>query len=257
MNIAGVIGAGGQGTRLGIAGGKQLLELAGRPIAAWAVDALAAAQMINEILVVCDPERVDEYVRHIGAAVQTDKPLTFVAGGDTREDSVCAGLASVPDADIVAVHDGSRPLLDPRDADAVIQRLIDDCDIDGAVLGHPAVDTIKRVDNCQIVETPDRTYYWHAQTPQVFHRKFLADAYAQAKTEGYQGTDDASYVEYVGGTVAVVRGSRNNIKVTVAEDVEFVNALFAIRNVRDARSSAAALCAMEGPTANKPAERVL
>ena len=231
LKITGIIAAGGSGQRLGVAGGKQLLEIAGRPVAAHAVDALAASTLIQDIVVVCDPSRVEEYAQLITTSVNTDKPLHFVAGGNTREDSVYAGLLATS-GDVIAIHDGARPLLEPVHADKVIRRLVDANDehLSGTVLGIPAVDTLKQVKTTaicehQITDTPDRSLYWHAQTPQVFWREELILAYDSARQEGWQGTDDASYLEHQGAVIAMVQGSRNNIKITTPEDVVFVEAL--------------------------------
>ncbi|MCL2680822.1 MAG: 2-C-methyl-D-erythritol 4-phosphate cytidylyltransferase [Coriobacteriia bacterium] len=229
MKITGIIAAGGRGQRLGVDGGKQLLEINGRPVVVWAIDALATARLVENIVVVCDPARVEEYAQHISATVQTDKPLTFASGGNFREDSVYAGLVAAADADIVVIHDGARPLLEAQYADAAIQQLIDDSDTDGVVLASPAVDTIKRVENYYVTDTPQRRHYWHAQTPQVFWRDQLMKVYEAAKADGYRGTDDASYFERKGGNITVVPGSRTNIKITTAEDVQFVQAIFALR----------------------------
>ena len=238
LKITGIIAAGGSGQRLGVAGGKQLLEIAGRPVAAHAVDALAASALIQDIVVVCshDPKRLDEYAQAITRSVRTDKPLHFVQGGKSREESVYTGIsAGAADADIVAVHDGARPLLEPKYVDAAIRRLIDSDGVSGVVVGIPAVDTLKRiatVTDCgqiscehQVIDTPERSRYWHAQTPQVFWREELVSAYDEARKEGWSGTDDASYVEHQGGVVAMLQGSRNNIKITTPEDVVFVEAL--------------------------------
>jgi len=226
VKVAGIVAAGGQGTRLGAAGGKQLLEVAGRPVAAWAIDALASAESIQSIVVVCDPERVEEYAQILGDYVRTEKPLSFVAGGSTREESVRAGLEALgEEVDIVAVHDGARPLLDGLCAHAAAQELVHDCGLAGVVVGNPAVDTLKSVKDGCVTNTPDRSLYWHAQTPQIFWRKTLMSAYKKAQLEGYQGTDDASYCEYAGGKVRMFAGSRNNIKVTTSEDLEFAEVM--------------------------------
>ena len=229
MKIVGIIAAGGTGERLGAAGGKQLLSIHGRPLAAWAADALADAELIQELIIVCNPTRTQEYAEQLSQAITTDKPLTFVAGGKTRADSVYAGLIAAEGADIVAIHDGARPLLDPKDADATIRRLLEDDSADGVVLGTPAVDTIKLVGNSCIIETPDRDAYWQAQTPQVFRRPQLLRVYEQAKQDGYSGTDDASYYERRGGTVIMCPGSRTNLKITTPEDIVLATALLAAR----------------------------
>jgi len=230
--VVGIVAAGGVGARLGVAGGKQLLEVAGRPIAAWAVDALAAAELIDDIVVVCDPSRVAEYAQTISACLTTDKPVSYVAGGETREESVMAGLLSAGATDsaeaaddelIVVIHDGARPLLEVHYVDEALSTFIVDDSVDGIVLGNPAVDTLKRINTSSCVEeSPARESFWHAQTPQIFYRKDLIAAITKARAEGFQGTDDASYVEYAGGVVLMCRSSRNNIKVTGPEDIDFV-----------------------------------
>ena len=226
--VVGIIAAGGMGTRLGATGGKQLLEVAGKPIAAWAVDALAAAELIDELVVVCDPDRVEEYAHAINAVITTDKPLSYVAGGERREDSVMAGLVVASDAAadgdvVVVIHDGARPLLEAQYADEAISAFIADAGVDGVVLGNPAVDTLKRVNKAACVEeSPDRKSFWHAQTPQIFYRTQLMRAIEKARAEGFQGTDDASYVEHDGGEVVMQLSARSNIKVTTSEDVDFV-----------------------------------
>jgi len=238
LKITGIIAAGGSGQRLGVAGGKQLLEIAGRSVAAHAVDALAASALVQDIVVVCssDPKRLDEYARIITRSVRTDKSLHFVQGGDSREESVYTGIsAGAADADIVAIHDGARPLLESKYVDAAIRQLIDSDGISGVVVGIPAVDTIKQVKTCDnvslVTDTPERSRYWHAQTPQVFWREELVSAYDSARKEGWSGTDDASYVERQGGVVAMLQGSRNNIKITTPEDVVFVEALLGCKEL--------------------------
>ena len=220
--VTGIIAAGGQGTRLGQAGGKQLLNVADKPVAAWAVDALARAQKIRDIIVVCDPNRVDEYEKLIRGAVSTRKRLKFIPGGDSRRDSVVAGLVEALDSDVVVIHDGARPLLDSKAVDSALEYFFKNIDVDGVVLGNQAVDTLKQVESGKVADTPDRRKYWHAQTPQIFARDYIFDCYVHANDEGFQGTDDASYCEYAGGTVVMAPSSRNNIKVTTPEDVDFV-----------------------------------
>jgi len=220
--VTGIIAAGGQGTRLGHAGGKQLLNIAGKPVAAWAVDALAQVREIRNIIVVCDPDRVDEYEKLIRDAVTTRKRLKFIPGGDSRRDSVVAGLVEALDSDVVVIHDGARPLLDPKAVDSALEYFHKNTGVDGVVLGNQAIDTLKQVESGKVTGTPDRRKYWHAQTPQIFDRDYIFDCYVRANDEGFQGTDDASYCEYAGGTVAMAPSSRNNIKVTTPEDVDFV-----------------------------------
>ena len=92
-------------------------------------------------------------------------------------------------------------------------------DVDGVIVGHPSIDTLKVVNERSIVGTPDRHMFWVAQTPQVFHAAILRSAYNAAMFEGFVGTDDSSLVERIGGQIHMTNGPRDNIKVTVPEDV--------------------------------------
>src|SRR5699024_3689079 len=94
-------------------------------------------------------------------------------------------------------------------------------EVGAAVVGFPAIDTIKKIDtDGMVVETPKRQKMWQIQTPQVFRTELLKKAYRQAESRGYQATDDASLVEWLGEPVKVVRGNRSNIKITYPQDLE-------------------------------------
>ncbi|MCX7427691.1 MAG: 2-C-methyl-D-erythritol 4-phosphate cytidylyltransferase [Planctomycetia bacterium] len=142
--------------------------------------------------------------------------IDVVEGGAERSDSVEAALARVkPEADFVCVHDAARPCL----ADAWIDQVFQAAErLDAAILAVPVGGTLKRVGpGNKIVETVSREGLWEAQTPQVFRRQLLLDAYA--RRDGFQATDDAQLVERLGRPVTVVLGSAVNIKVTTREDL--------------------------------------
>lgn len=142
--------------------------------------------------------------------------IDVVEGGAERSDSVEAALARVkPEADFVCVHDAARPCL----ADAWIDEVFQAAErSDAAILAVPVGGTLKRVGpGNKIVETISREGLWEAQTPQVFRRQLLLDAYA--RRDGFQATDDAQLVERLGKSVTVVLGSAVNIKVTTREDL--------------------------------------
>ena len=145
-----------------------------------------------------------------------------VAGGDTRSESVRAGLAALPDdVDIVCVHDAARPLA----SDALFAAVIDAvCSgADAAIPGVPVSDTIKIVADGVVVETPDRSTLVAVQTPQAFRHSVLVDAHARAGV----ATDDAALVESVGGRVVVIDGEANNRKITMPEDLEWARRIVA------------------------------
>lgn len=227
--VAAIIVAGGAGERFGAASGKQLARVADLPVLSHALRAFDSSSRVTELVVVVHPERVDEYRSQAIEAAGLSKPIVVVAGGDSRSDSVRAGLAAVSDAvALIAVHDGARPLVTVECIDSAVQAVLDE-PIDGAVVGHPVYDTLKTVEGTQVTGTPDRDRFWVAQTPQVFDAWTLREAYASARADGFTGTDDASLVERIGGVVRMITGPRENIKVTVAEDIEVVAAVIEYR----------------------------
>jgi 2-C-methyl-D-erythritol 4-phosphate cytidylyltransferase len=224
-----VLVAGGTGERFGRSGGKQLARLAGRPVMAHSFEACAGVVRVGLVVVVCHPERLDEYYAAIGAE-EADVEVRIVAGGARRQDSVAEGLSQVPDTySYIAVHDGARPLARASVFDAALGTLDGEPALAGVVVGHPSVDTLKMVQDGLVTETPDRDRFWAVQTPQVFRADALRAAYAEAMRGGYEGTDDASLVEAAGGSVRMLEGPRDNIKVTLAEDLAIAEALLAVR----------------------------
>jgi 2-C-methyl-D-erythritol 4-phosphate cytidylyltransferase len=228
---AAVVAAGGSGERFGGATGKQLAVIDGMPLLAHTLLAFDACPDVDVVVVVTHPDRVDEYRRVAVEAAGVRKVIAVVAGGATRVQSVRAGLAALPeDVDLVAVHDGARAAITPATISAAFGMLASHADVDGVVVGHPSVDTIKEVDaGGRVIATPDRNRYWIAQTPQVFRAAALSRAYWRAGIAGYEGTDDAALVEAVGGTVMMVAGPRSNLKVTVPEDLDMLSALLSAR----------------------------
>lgn len=225
-----IVCAGGSGERLGVAGGKQLALVGGRPVLAWTIEALDAAPQIDHIVLVCPTARVDEYRGAAVDSVALSTPVTFAPSGASRQASVASGIAVAPlEAEILLVHDGARPLVTPEIVASTIAALLADPSASGAVIGQPAIDTLKIAEGNLVAETPDRSKYWAVQTPQTFRAQALRDAYAQAAADGFVGTDDAELVEHVGGRVLLVEGPRDNIKVTVAEDIALVEATLAFR----------------------------
>jgi len=217
---------------MGVPGGKQILEVAGKPVLAWTVDAIAAAESVDEIIIACDPARVAEYASVISRSVSTRKRITFVPGGPTRQMSVRNALLEVKSHDIVIIHDGARPLIEPGTVDSAVGALwAGKADgLSGVVVGYPTIDTIKAVDENRIItSTPDRATLWNAQTPQVFWTDELYDAYEYAETHGVTGTDDASLMEQFGKKVVMIKGARDNIKITLGEDIAFAEGILALR----------------------------
>jgi 2-C-methyl-D-erythritol 4-phosphate cytidylyltransferase len=227
MRVFVILPAAGLGTRMASgqsspAAPKQFLELAGVPVLVHTLRAFASIEQVAEMVVAVranEIERVTAQVREYGFASR----VRVVAGGDSRQDSVANALNALecdPD-DIVLVHDAVRPLIDV----ATIRRTIQAVEKhSAAIVGLPAVDTIKQVertaDGAIITSTIPREYIVQAQTPQGFRCGLLKRAFAEAAADGFAGTDEASLVERAGAPVAVVQGSAANFKITQPGDLE-------------------------------------
>ncbi len=222
---AAIILAGGSGERFGKEGGKQLVEIAGKPVLTWSAEAFDAVGDIGLIVVVCPEDRADEYLRRAIDPFPFVTPVVVAPSGPTRQESAFSGLEYVPEAyEYVILHDGARPLITPELISHTIATLKGNSDCDGAVVAHPAVDTLKVVENGVIVGTPDRNVFWNAQTPQVFRAGIYRRAHASALSDGFVGTDDSALIERLGGRVLVVEGKRDNLKLTYPEDYELLEA---------------------------------
>ncbi len=229
-----VIVAGGSGTRFGNPGGKLLVEAAGRSLIAWTLAAFDRARTIGHIVIVCQPARRREMREAAIDPYPLATPVTFADAGAERQDSTASGVAAVPAGfDVIAIHDAARPLITPATIDTAVAELLRDPRRDGVVCGQAAIDTLKTVEGQEVgarfIDTPPRSRFWCVQTPQVFRTHALAQAIDCAATDGFVGTDDASVVEHAGGVVVGVEAPRDNIKVTVPEDLPLVEALLRAR----------------------------
>ena len=225
-----IIVAAGTGERFGRTDGKQMAPLAGGPMLAHTLRAFEECAAVDTIVVVCHPDSVEECRELVVRAVDALKVAAIVPGGPTRRSAVAAGLAVLPrECDIVAVHDGARPLIEPGTIESAFG-LLESSSVDGVVVGHPVVDTLKMTGpDARIAATVDRSGLWVAQTPQVFRTDALKRAHARAEESGREATDDAALVEDDGGAVVMLRGPRWNLKVTVPEDLEVAEALLSRR----------------------------
>lgn len=207
MTVWAVVVAAGSGARFGAL--KQYEQLGDRRVLDWA---LAGVRGVAEGVVLVVPSD-----RTATAEPGVD---AIVAGGDTRAESVRAGLAAVPgDAKIIVVHDAARPLASPALFEAVVQAVRDGAD--GAVPGVPLADTVKVVEREEVVETLDRSRLVAVQTPQAFAAARLRTAHEGSP----DATDDAALVESAGGRVVVVQGDPANAKVTTLHDLVVARAL--------------------------------
>ena len=219
-----VIAAAGSGVRLGAGGPKALVELAGRSLIEWSLDACVAAEEVAAVVVAAPPAMVGDFEAALGSC---PLPLQVVAGGETRSGSVAAALASV-ESEISVVHDAARPLATAALFDAVVRELGAAPERDCVLAATPVTDTVKEVEGREVVRTLDRSRLWAAQTPQAFRTEALRRALAAGPLT--HATDDAMLVEALGGRVAVHEGPPQNIKVTAQADLRTAALLLAERN---------------------------
>jgi 2-C-methyl-D-erythritol 4-phosphate cytidylyltransferase len=223
LKICAIVPAAGSGTRMGSAKPKQFLHLAGKPVLAHTLSALSIPRLISSIFLVVAREHIPaagEIVSEWSRGQAPGAPeISIVAGGARRRDSVYNGLMELPaDCGWVMVHDGVRPFASAGLFRAVWEGAL----ATGAcVAAIPSIDTVKRGSGGVVRETLPRDEIWLVQTPQVFKKPIIVDAYEKAAAAGWDGTDDASLVERMGVVVSIAEGERSNIKVTTKEDLEW------------------------------------
>lgn len=224
MKTVAVILAAGNSTRMGFS--KMTADLCGKPVVLHTLTAFQNTDVIDAIILVArdaDKAAFEQLCNDNGIT----KLCGIVAGGNTRQLSAENSLAALPaDADFIAVQDGARPLC-TRD---IITRTVEAAFTYGAAAAAmPVKDTIKTVDaNGLVTATPDRSTLWQVQTPQVFDVKQYKEAFAVAKADGADLTDDCQLFERLGKTVKLVQGSYENLKITTPEDLTLATALLGV-----------------------------
>ena len=195
---------------------KLMLPLDGVPVLARTLSAFQKCAAVRDIVLVCREQDIMPYTE-LAKAFDVDKLRTVTRGGDTRTESVLAGITAAPsDAALVAVHDGARPLV----SEALITEAIEAAAVCGAAAPVvPVKDSIKRIENGNIAADVARDTLAAVQTPQVFRRELLAHALTSASQRGYSFTDDCAAVESLGTVVQATHGSYENIKITTPEDM--------------------------------------
>jgi 2-C-methyl-D-erythritol 4-phosphate cytidylyltransferase len=217
MSVWAILVAAGRGERLGLDRPKAFANLGDEPLLAEPLRRLEASPWIDGIVLVAPPGWVEPAIL-LAEEEGCGKVHACVAGGETRSDSVRAGLAEVPaEALVVLVHDAARPLVTDEVVERVLAPLSEGWD--GAVPGLPVGDTLKRVDSDgRVQETVPRDGLWAVQTPQAF----VADTLRRAQAQAADATDCAGLVEAAGGRVKVVDGDPRLLKVTSEADLETV-----------------------------------
>lgn len=230
MRVAAIVPAAGRGERLGPGVPKALRLVGGVPMLVHAVRALARARLVDAVVVAAPPGDEAE-VRGLLDTYQVPAEVSVTTGGETRQDSVRLALESLaPDVDVVLVHDAARPLAPSQLVDDVVTAVSRGAE--AVIPAMPVADTIKRVDGGRVVETLRRDGLYAVQTPQGFTRELLTKAHEAAVIDGFAGTDDASLVERLGGSVTVITGHPDAAKVTRPADLATAEHVLAQRLAR-------------------------
>lgn len=221
--VAVIIAAAGQGSRLGSALPKQYLKIGGQPVLVKAMKAFEEMEEIDHIFVVAGEDHLQRCRDLIGEH-RFRKVDAVVAGGARRQDSVYNALQELnrrrPGVEYVLIHDAARPFISREVIDGVLQEAA----ASGAAVACVAMkNSVRRKADGAGSESVDRSEYYSVQTPQGFRKSLLLHAYEQAYDDNFFGTDDAAVVEHAGGTVAIVDGAYQNIKITTKEDLPMEN----------------------------------
>lgn len=197
---------------------KLASPLAGVPVLRRTLDAFLAADSIAEVVVVCPAERWEL----LGGGFP--KPVRQVQGGANRQDSVAAGLAALSEnAELVAVHDGARPLVSAEDIDRCVAAA---AEYRAAALARRVTETLNRSDTGDFSrQTVSREHLWFMETPQVFEVPLLREAYDVVRSRGLTVTDEVSALEEIGVRVKLVESRHPNLKITTPADLALVEAI--------------------------------
>ena len=225
--VAVIIVAAGKGERFGGAEGKTFAKVDGRPMFLRTLEHFINRDDVCQTILVVGPEDEDQVKEKYGANLGF-MGVKLVVGGEQRPDSVANGLAVVrEDAELVAIHDAARPCVSAAMIDAVFAEAAKS---GAAILAAPLRGTIKRASQAGVVdETVPRGDLWEAQTPQVFRRALILEAYENRGEFEGELTDDAQLAEAIGHPVALVESDFTNLKITARADITLANAIIKSR----------------------------
>lgn len=210
-NVAVILGA-GNSTRMKTEKSKLLLKINGQTVIERSVNAFLNISDIDEIIVVARQQDIEVF-----SSIFDDERISFVVGGATRQESVYNAIQTIDEAELIAIHDGARPLIREEDIENTIRQAKEHS---AAAVGVPVKDTIKIIDNDHfVVETPNRSNLFAVQTPQIFDFGLYKQIMDKAVEQGRDYTDDCQLAENNGVKVKMVAGSYTNIKITTPDDI--------------------------------------
>lgn len=191
---------------------KLLLKINGKTVLERSVNAFLNISDVDEVIVVAREKDMPAF-----SDILTDERVSFVVGGDTRQQSVMNALDVIDDCELIIIHDGARPLIKSEDIENTIIAAKEN---KAAAVGVFVKDTVKVVDkNGFVVSTPDRSTLFAVQTPQIFDFELYRNAAQNAREKGLDFTDDCQLVESFNQKVKTVVGSYSNIKITTPDDI--------------------------------------
>lgn len=226
MDTSVIIVCAGNSTRMGGVN-KILLPLGERLVIGVTMQAFQKCERVKEIIIVAREDDIP-HIKEEAQAAGITKLTACTVGGATRQESVINGVRCISaGTELIAVHDGARPLVRPEHIEKVIR---DASVFGGAALGVPVKDTIKTVDDGLIIDTPPRKMLYITQTPQIFRRRLYFEGIDFALEHNLDFTDDCQLVEAIGGKIAMTTGDYTNIKITTPEDIRLAEVLLAMRD---------------------------
>lgn len=191
---------------------KLLLKISGETVLQRSVNAFLNISDVDEVIVVAREKDIPAF-----SDILTDERVSFVIGGDTRQQSVMNAVDMIDDCELIIIHDGARPLIKSVDIENTIRAAKEN---KAAAVGVFVKDTVKVVDkNGFVVSTPDRSTLFAIQTPQIFDFELYKNAAKNAREKGLDFTDDCQLVECFNKKVKTVAGSYSNIKITTPDDI--------------------------------------
>lgn len=191
---------------------KLLLKINDKTVLERSVNAFLNISDVDEVIVVAREKDIPAF-----SDILTDERVSFVVGGDTRQQSVMNALDVIDDCELIIIHDGARPLIKSEDIENTIRAAKEN---KAAAVGVFVKDTVKVVDkNGFVVSTPDRSTLFAVQTPQIFDFELYKNAAQNAREKGLDFTDDCQLVESFNQKVKTVVGSYSNIKITTPDDI--------------------------------------
>lgn len=191
---------------------KLLLKINGETVLQRSVNAFLNISDVDEVIVVAREKDIPAF-----SDILTDERVSFVIGGETRQQSVMNAVDMIDECELIIIHDGARPLIKSVDIENTIRAAKEN---KAAAVGVFVKDTVKVVDkNGFVVSTPDRSTLFAVQTPQIFDFELYKNAAQNAREKGLDFTDDCQLVESINQKVKTVAGSYSNIKITTPDDI--------------------------------------